>query len=262
MIRLAFSPCPNDTFIFEPIVHQRIDLEGLSFDVRLEDVETLNGMAMRNEADMIKVSFHAYLFLTENFTLLNSGCALGTGVGPLLVSKDPYTLSDLPELTVAIPGEHTTAHLLLKIAVPDVKEKKIFVFHEIEDAILSGKVDAGVIIHESRFTYEKKELRKILDLGEYWENLTHAPVPLGGIIARKNLGGEIISKLNRIMHRSVEYANSHPEEVMPYVRCHAQEMDDEVMKKHIALYVNRYTVDLGDEGQKAVKTMSDIFKRK
>jgi 1,4-dihydroxy-6-naphthoate synthase len=262
MIRLAISPCPNDTFIFEPIVHQRIDLEGLSFDVRLEDVETLNGLALQGEADMIKVSFHAYLSLSEKYELLNSGCALGSGVGPLLISKNSYAISDLQDLAIAIPGEHTTAHLLLTIAVPKVREKKIFVFHEIEDAILSGKVDAGVIIHESRFTYEKKGLRKILDLGEYWENLTHSPIPLGGIIAGKDLGAEVISKLNRIMRRSVEYAAAHPKEVMPYVRCHAQEMDEEVMQKHIALYVNRYTVDLGDDGRKAVETLSEIFHRK
>jgi 1,4-dihydroxy-6-naphthoate synthase len=261
MIRLGFSPCPNDTYIFEAIVNRRIDLEGLSFDIRLEDVETLNQLAMEDKADMIKVSFHAYLSLAEKYELLNSGCALGSGVGPLLVSARPFSLDDMPRLSVAIPGEHTTAYLLLKLAVPEFREKKIIVFHEIEEAILKGKVDTGVLIHESRFTYEKKGLKKILDLGEYWESTMHVPIPLGGIAAKKSLGSGMISKLNRIMRRSVEYANANPEVVMPYVRCHAQEMDEEVMKKHIALYVNRYTVDLGDDGRSAVKMLFDFFNR-
>ena len=259
-LTLAFSPCPNDTFIFDAMVHGKIDTEGLSFDFRMEDVETLNHLALEGKIDMIKVSYHAFLYLQEKYRLLDSGSALGRGNGPLLVSKKRYSVSDLTDLTVAIPGEYTTAHLLLKVMAPSVRNKKILVFHQIEDAILNGDVDAGVIIHENRFTYEKRGLQKIADLGEYWENTTGMPVPLGGIVARKDLGEEILSCLNRVMRRSVEFALGNPGKVMDFVRRNAQEMEEEVMKKHIALYVNDFTIDLGMEGKSAVEKLVTITK--
>ncbi|MCX6305864.1 MAG: 1,4-dihydroxy-6-naphthoate synthase [Bacteroidetes bacterium] len=262
MLSLAISPCPNDTFIFDAIIHNRINLEGLKFDCQLHDVETLNNMALNGGIDMLKVSFFTYLLLQQNFVLLDSGSAMGFGNGPLLISKKDYTLEDLPGLTVAIPGQYTTAHMLFRIASPGVKKKEFMMFSEIEDAIITGKVDAGVIIHENRFTYEQRGLKKILDLGQYWEQLTGSPIPLGGIIARKGLGYNVINKLNRIMYRSVEYALKHPAEAMPFVREHAQEMDDEVMQKHIHLYVNENTLSLGTGGKVALAKLQKIARDK
>jgi 1,4-dihydroxy-6-naphthoate synthase len=262
MIRLAFSPCPNDTFVFDAIVNNRVDLEGLHFDYQMHDVETLNHIAMEGGMDVIKVSYHAFLYLRQNFVLLDSGSALGSGNGPLLIAKQVYPAEALPDLTVAIPGEYTTANLLMKLAYPEVKKKKIMLFSEIEQAIISGDVDAGVIIHENRFTYEKRGLKKIADLGEFWETMMECPIPLGGIIARKGLGYDRINKLNRILFRSVQYAMKHPYEAMPFVRANAQEMDEEVMAQHIALYVNDYTLSLGTRGRVALTYLVEIAKER
>ena len=258
IINLGFSPCPNDTFIFAAMVKGMIDTEGLEFDYRMEDVERLNQLAMNEEMDMVKVSYHAFLHLSPVYRLLDSGSALVFGNGPLIISKKKYSIGDLDNLTVAIPGEYTTAHLLLKIIAPRIHQKKILVFNEIEDAILMDKVDAGVIIHENRFTYERKGLQKIADLGEEYENITHCPTPLGGIIAKKKLGIETLDKLNRVMHRSVAYAMENPGAGMDFVRSNAQEMEDEVMLKHIHLYVNNYTLDLGQDGRKAITRLFEM----
>lgn len=255
MITLSFSPCPNDTFIFFAIVHDRIDLEGLSFTWETDDVETLNHRAFAGNCDMIKVSYHAYLTLREKYELLNAGSALGFGNGPLLISRNYRSSEELYDRRVAIPGEYTTAHLLLKFAAPQITRKEVMLFSEIEDAITEGRVDAGVIIHENRFTYENKGLHKIMDLGEFWEKQTGMPVPLGGIVVKKELGADVIAKLNRIMKRSVEYAFEHPDETMDFVRSHAREMDDAVMRKHIGLYVTAFTVDLGKQGRDAIQKM-------
>lgn len=258
MLSLAFSPCPNDTFIFDAIVHNRIDPEGLKFSYRLLDVEQLNNQALAGGVDMIKVSFFTYLLLQQNFVLLDSGSAMGFGNGPLLISKNDYTTEDLPGLKIAIPGQFTTAHMLFSIAVPEARNKEFMVFSGIENAILTGEVDAGVIIHENRFTYEQKGLKKILDLGQYWEQLTGMPIPLGGIIARKGLGYNLIGKLNRIMYRSVDHAMRNPAAAMPFVREHAQEMNEEVMQKHIRLYVNDNTLSLGTGGKVAITRLQQV----
>ena len=258
VINLGFSPCPNDTFIFAAMVHGMIDTEGLEFDYRMEDVERLNHLAMDGGMDMVKVSYHAFLHLSPVYRLLDSGSALGFGNGPLLISKKKYSIGDLDDLTVAIPGEYTTAHLLLKLIAPRIRRKKILVFNGIENAILKDEVDAGVIIHENRFTYERKGLQKIADLGEAYENLTHYPIPLGGIIAQKKLGKEMLDRLNRILHRSVAYAMENPGAVMDFVRSNAQEMEDEVILKHIHLYVNDYTLDLGTEGRQAIARLFEL----
>lgn len=261
MIRLGFSSCPNDTFIFAPIVSSQIDPEDLMFSVEIHDVETLNKLAMQGIPDMVKISYHAFLHLSDRYMMLNSGNAMGSGVGPLLISKEPIPQEQLYKKTVAIPGELTTAHLLLNFAFPEIRNKKMMVFHEIEDAILNGEADAGVIIHENRFTYEKKGLIKLCDLGEYWEQKKQVPIPLGGIAVKRSLGETVIASLNRIMHRSVIYAMENPEMVMDFVRKHAQEMDTEVMKQHISLYVNSYTADLGSKGRDAVLAFTDEFKK-
>jgi 1,4-dihydroxy-6-naphthoate synthase len=240
------------------MVHGLIDCEGLEFDYRMEDVENLNHLAMEGRIDMVKVSYHAFLYLSPVYRLLDSGSALGSGNGPLLISKNEYSIGDLDDKMVAIPGEYTTAHLLLKLLAPSIRRKKILLFSEIEDSILKDESDAGVIIHESRFTFEKKGLKKIADLGELYDSLTHSLVPLGGIIVRKDLGAETVTKLNRIMHRSVAYAMENPGAVMEFVRCNAQEMEKEVMQKHIDLYVNQYTLDLGQAGRNAIARLFEL----
>ena len=262
MLSIAISPCPNDTFIFDAIYHNRINLEGLKFNFQFHDVETLNHMAMTGSMDVLKVSFFTYLLLQQNYALLDSGSAIGFGNGPLLISKNKYTLEDLPRLSVAVPGRYTTANMLFSIAAPKFREKHVMLFSNIEDAILDGSVDAGVIIHENRFTYEQKGLQKIIDLGAFWEKQTGSPIPLGGILARKGLGYDVINKLNRIMFRSVEFAFKNPEVAMPFVKQHAREMEEEVMKKHIHLYVNENTLSLGTGGKVALVKLQQIARER
>jgi 1,4-dihydroxy-6-naphthoate synthase len=257
-LSLGFSPCPNDTFMFDAMVHGKIDTEGLLFDVVMEDVEALNQRVLRGDADITKVSFAAFTKVTDRYQLLDSGSALGNGVGPLLVSKISPEASGLESqisgLKVAIPGNNTTAHFLFSFFFPQATDKVEMIFSEIEDAVLTGKADAGVIIHENRFTYESKGLKKICDLGELWERETQQPIPLGGIAVKRNLPGETKEKINRVMRRSVQFAFANPSSSYDYVKQHAQEMDEEVRKKHIDLYVNKYSVDLGAEGRKAIET--------
>jgi 1,4-dihydroxy-6-naphthoate synthase len=253
-LSLAFSPCPNDCFIFDAIVHRRIDLEGLEFDVRLADVEALNQAAFAGDTDITKLSFHAYAYCADRYVLLDAGSALGRNCGPLLISKRPIAVDEVAagNLCIAIPGKYTTANLLAGLAFPAARDKTPLLFSEIEGAVADGRFDAGLIIHENRFTYEQKGLRKIIDLGEFWETETGAPIPLGGIVVRRALPDAVQHAVNRIVRRSVEHAFAHPQDSLPYVRAHAQEMSDEVMYKHIDLYVNDFSVDLGDEGRRAV----------
>lgn len=254
-LTLGFSSCPNDTYIFEALVHQKVDTEGLEFDYFMADVEKLNGEAFQERPDITKLSFNAFLHLAGRYLLLDSGAALGFGVGPLVVSKHLSHFNELAGKIIAIPGQYTTANMLFSLAMKEKVFKKEVLFSEIEDAVLSGSVDAGVIIHESRFTYESKGLHKLIDLGEYWEQLTGSPVPLGGIAAHARLGPDVIAKVNRSIKRSVEYANNQGGELNDFIRCNASEMDDDVMLKHIGLYVNEYSVSLGLEGRQAVNRM-------
>lgn len=257
-ITLGFSPCPNDTFIFDALVNKKIDTFGLDFEYVLADVEELNKKAFQQELDITKLSFHAYLFLTEKYTLLNSGSALGQNCGPLLISKKDHTLKDVDNLTIAVPGEYTTANFLLKFAFPKISSKKILLFSDIEKAVLDEKVDAGVIIHESRFTYADKGLKLIADLGEYWETKTLQPIPLGGIVAKNTLPEETFDLLNRLIKQSVEFAFANPESSKSFVKKHSQELDDEVINKHIVLYVNDFSISLGEKGKEAI----DVFFQK
>ena len=239
--------------MFDALVHGKIDTEGLQFDVVLDDVEALNQRTLRGELDISKISFAAFTKVTDQYQLLNSGSALGNGVGPLLISKISYLESHVPNLKVAIPGKNTTANFLFSFFFPEAIDKTEMIFSEIEDAVLSGKADAGVIIHENRFTYEAKGLKKTCDLGELWEKETAQPIPLGGIAVKRNLPDEMKEKINRVMKRSVEFAFANPDSSFDYVKKHAQEMDEEVRRKHIALYVNSYSVDLGTGGRKAIE---------
>jgi 1,4-dihydroxy-6-naphthoate synthase len=253
-LSLGFSPCPNDCFIFDAVVHRRIDLEGLEFTVHLDDVEALNSAAFAGAADITKLSFHAYAHCAGRYVLLDAGSALGRSCGPLLISRRAIAPAEVAAggLRIAIPGKYTTANLLMGLAFPAARDKTAVLFSEIEGAVADGRFDAGLIIHENRFTYEQKGLRKIVDLGEFWEAETGAPIPLGGIVVRRSLPDGVKAAVNRIVRRSVEYAFAHPTDSLPYVRAHAQEMSEEVMYKHIALYVNEHSIDLGADGRRAV----------
>jgi 1,4-dihydroxy-6-naphthoate synthase len=237
------------------MVHGRIDTEGIEFELIMSDVEELNRQAFAGETDITKISYHAYAYVADSYLLLNSGSALGFQNGPLLISKHKVYPDEIENLKIAIPGKHTTANLLLSIAYPNHKIKKEYLFSDIEEVVLSGEMDAGLIIHENRFTYQQKGLKKVADLGEFWESKTGLPIPLGGIIVNRKLSAEVRQKVNRIMGRSVKYAFENPNVSYPFVKQHAQAMDFSVMQNHIKLYVNNFTTDLGPEGKKAVETL-------
>jgi 1,4-dihydroxy-6-naphthoate synthase len=245
--------------MFDAMVHRRIDLEGLDFDVRLADIEALNAGAFARDVDVTKLSFHAYAYCADDYVLLDAGSALGRNCGPLLISRRPISPEEVAagHLRIAIPGKYTTANFLLSLAFPRATDKAECLFSDIEDAVLDGRFDAGLIIHENRFTYEDKGLKKIIDLGEFWESETGAPIPLGGIVVSRRLPAEVRERVNRVMRRSVEYAFANRDASLPFVRAHAQAMSDEVMYKHIDLYVNDYSVDLGVDGRRAVEVLFD-----
>ena len=261
-LTLGFSPCPNDCFMFDAIVHRRIDLEGLEFSVRMADIEALNADAFAGQADVTKLSFHAYAYCVGHYVLLDAGSALGRNCGPLLISKREISRGEVARggLKIAIPGKYTTAHFLLSLAFPRATDKTELLFSAIEGAVLDGSFDAGLIIHENRFTYAAKGLKKIIDLGEYWESETGAAIPLGGIVVNRALPEDIRQKVNRIVRRSVEYAFANRTASLPFVREHAQEMSEDVMYQHIDLYVNEYSVDLGREGRRAVEVLFERAK--
>lgn len=256
-LTLGFSPCPNDTFIFDAMIHGRIDTEGLEFEVFLGDVEELNRRAGLADLDITKLSYHAYAHLTEKYILLDAGSALGNNCGPLLIAKTEIPHEHISNLKIAIPGKLTTANFLLSLAFPNATQKVEMLFSEIESAVLNGSVDAGLIIHENRFTYTEKGLVKLIDLGEYWEQSTGMPIPLGGIVIKRNLPESILHKVNRIIRRSVEYAWDNPAASESFIAQHAQEMDPAVRRQHIDLYVNQFSADLGKRGRESV---SNLFK--
>jgi 1,4-dihydroxy-6-naphthoate synthase len=257
-LTLGFSPCPNDTFIFDALVNGKIDTQGLAFEVYIEDVETLNALAMQGKLDITKISYHAYAYVSETYLLLHAGSALGRGCGPLLIAKDNIPEHHIPHCVIGIPGRFTTANLLLGIAYPQAITKKEMLFSEIENQLLDDKIDAGVIIHENRFTYKDKGLRLITDLGAYWETRFSAPIPLGAIAVKRMLDPDLQRTINNLMQQSVVYANTHPLDAKDFVRQYASEMDANVMQQHIALYVNAFTETLGEEGKHAVEKLFDI----
>lgn len=253
-LTLGFSPCPNDTFIFHALVHGQACAEPLDFgEAVLADVETLNAWALTGRLDVTKLSFHALGHVLDQYVLLMAGSALGRGCGPLLVARENLPATALPCLTIAIPGKYTTAALLLRMYSPVALTTKVMRFDEIMPAIAAGTVDAGVIIHESRFTFREHGLVMLQDLGAWWEQETGFPIPLGGIVAKRSLGKEKIQAIDRCIRASVSSAFASPEAGMPYIRRHAQELDDKVIKDHIGLYVNPFSVDLGEEGVAAVR---------
>jgi 1,4-dihydroxy-6-naphthoate synthase len=262
-LTLGFSPCPNDTFIFDNWVNGKLADNALQVSPTLSDVEQLNAKAKTGALDVTKISFGVYPFIADKYQILDAGSALGFGCGPLLISKKDLNLSDFEnsDLKVAIPGFSTTANLLLSLALPNIKNKVELVFSEIENAVLSGKVDAGLIIHENRFTYQKLGLRKIIDLGEYWESLYNLPIPLGCIVVKRTLSDAVKIQINAAIKKSVEVAFENPVGTMDYVAQHAQTMELSVMNQHIDLYVNKYSVSLGNEGQKAIEKLFSVGKK-
>jgi len=256
-LNIGFSPCPNDTFIFDALIHGKIDTEGLEFEVHMADVEELNQMAFRGELDITKLSYHAFLHILEEYIMMDSGSALGNNCGPLLIknsgSENP-TETDL----IAIPGKYTTANFLLNYAFPDLHKKRELLFSDIESAIKNKEVSAGLIIHENRFTYTDRGFEKVKDLGEHWEQSTGMPIPLGGIGLKRNLDKTLQEKVQRLIRKSLEFAFKNPSESLSFVKAHAQEMDAEVMQKHINLYVNDYSLSLGEKGKAAIQYMYDF----
>jgi 1,4-dihydroxy-6-naphthoate synthase len=260
---IGFSPCPNDTFIFDALINKKIDTEGFEFEAVLEDVQTLNNWAIEKRLDISKISYGVLPLVLNNYKVLNSGGALGKGVGPLLISaREIENLSTAIEsLDIVIPGINTTAHMLFLYAFPTAKNKRFLVFNEIEEAVLSGKADAGVIIHESRFTYQDKGLTKLMDLGEYWEKETGAPIPLGGIIVKNEIDKSVQQKVDRLIRKSLDYSFKNYPEISSYISQHSQEMSEDVMRKHIDLYVNNFSLNLGEEGKAAVHTLLDVYSK-
>ena len=256
-ITLGYSPCPNDTYIFYGLVHGKIEGAPPVKEI-LEDIETLNRMAVDNQLDITKISFHAFAHLRNHYCLLHSGGALGRGCGPLVIARDPLQPADLIGKRIGIPGKLTTAALLLRLFNPHITDLVVMPFHKIMAATQTGDIDAGLIIHESRFTYPQYGLHKVIDLGEWWEQSTGHPIPLGGIIAQRDLGKTNIQQIDCALKNSVEYAHANPQAVRHYIRQHAQEMDEQVMQQHIALYVNQYTLDYGKDGEVAI---ADLFDR-
>ena len=259
-LTLGFSPCPNDTFIFDALVHQKIDTEGLEFEVIFADVEQLNKWAFDGKLDVTKLSYNAFTHCIEKYVLLDSGSALGRNCGPILLKKAETILTSRSR--IAIPGKYTTANMLLSVSNPEYTNKVEILFSEIENDVLSGKVDAGLIIHENRFTYKHKGLEKVKDLGEFWEEKTGLPIPLGGIVVNRDLPLEVQKKFARVLRKSVEFAIANRESSSEFVRCHAQEMETEVVDAHINLYVNEFSVSLGKEGRRSVEKVFEGIETK
>jgi 1,4-dihydroxy-6-naphthoate synthase len=256
-LTIGYSPCPNDTFIFYALVHGKVHVPGIEFREQLADVETLNRMALASSLDITKISFHALGHLREQYALLRSGSALGRGCGPLIVAKPGTTLKDIKKGTIAVPGRLTTAYLLLRLLDPSITRIVVMPFDRIMDAVSKGDASAGLIIHESRFTYPLYQLEKLLDLGEWWEKHSGLPIPLGGILGKRSLGRDVLLSVEAGIRESLHYANAHPDEVLLYCKQHSQEMDEMVMKSHIDLYVNDFSLDLGQEGLAAVRRLFD-----
>jgi 1,4-dihydroxy-6-naphthoate synthase len=266
-LTLGFSPCPNDTFIFDAMVNGKIDTRGLSFDYVMEDVETLNRWAEGGKLNITKLSYNAFLNTVDKYALLHSGSALGKGVGPLLVTRGQNSESGdqkvavlNPQSSIAIPGKNTTANLLLSLAFPEAKNKTEVLFSEIEQSVLDGQYDAGLIIHEGRFTYQQKGLVKIIDLGDWWENTMNAAIPLGGIVIKRDLGTELATTVDAVIKESLRYSWKNYPSLSSFITQNAQEMQENVMRQHIDLYVNEYSEDLGEEGRKAVMTLFEQAK--
>lgn len=254
-LSLGFSTCPNDTYIFDALVNRRISNSDFEFSLHLADVEELNKMVLNQDIDVSKISYGAYPALSDNYVVLDAGSAIGRANGPLLVSKHKIYPDEIDGLKIAIPGLHTTANLLFSVAFPNAKNKKEYLFSDIEEVILSNECDAGLLIHENRFTYEARGLKKVFDIGELWESRFGHMVPLGGIVARRSLPAPILRKLSDAIADSVRFAFAYPDASKNFVCQNAQAMDSEVMQRHIKLYVNEFSENLGKEGRDSIQFM-------
>lgn len=257
-LTLGFSPCPNDTFIFDALVNKKIDTGRFTFEPFLEDVQTLNQWAQEHRLQISKLSFPALFENLKNYRLLQSGSALGKGVGPLLIARQPVDLAQVDACSIAVPGENTTANFLLSFAFPGAPNKQYMLFSEIEDAVAQNRIDLGVIIHENRFTYQQKGLHKVCDLGAIWEEKQQAPIPLGGIAISRTLSQVVAMEVDALIKKSVAFSFAQYPQISAYVKKHAQAMEEDVMRKHIELYVNDYTLDLKD-GKKAVEQLYRVY---
>lgn len=255
---LGFSPCPNDTFIFDALANKKIDTGDFEFDIVLEDVQTLNTWALDGKLDITKLSYGVLPLVLDKYIVLKSGSALGTGVGPLLLNKKEQEISNVADYRIAIPGENTTAHLLFSLTYPAAQKKIFLRYDEIEQFVLDGE-GLGVIIHENRFTYQAKGLHKIIDLGDYWEKETGNPIPLGGITIRREIDSTIQQQIDELIKKSIEYAFSNYPFLSDYVKKYSQEMSETVMRKHIDLYVNDYSINLKEEGKAAVVKLLQVY---
>jgi 1,4-dihydroxy-6-naphthoate synthase len=256
-IDTAFSPCPNDTFMFHAMLNGLVDTGGVSFRPRISDIERLNLDALAKRYPVTKMSFHAYFLIRDAYSILSSGAALGYGCGPLLVAG--RMIDGIGGLTVAVPGEYTTANLLLRLWAKEPFRIVVTRFDRILDGVSRGEFDAGVIIHEGRFVYSRYNLVRIVDLGEWWEGETSLPVPLGCIAMRRDGAGSIgADDISSILRASIEYAFKNRESSREFVRRHAGEQDDEIIEQHIKLYVNDFSIDLGDTGRRAIDALEDM----
>ena len=258
-LSLGFSPCPNDTFIFDALVNNKIETNGLKFEPVLEDIETLNKRAASGALDITKLSFPAFFQNLSTYISLPSGGALGNGVGPLLVAKKDWSKEEINKAKTAIPGKNTTANFLFSFAFPESTNRTPVLFSTIEDAVLEGQADLGLLIHENRFTYHKRGLLKLADLGEYWQEKTGLPIPLACIAIKRTIDRKIQKQVGDLIRKSVEYAFNHFPFISPYVKDHSQTMEEDVMRKHIDLYVNKFSIDLGEKGKNAIEKFYTVF---
>lgn len=259
--KLAISSCPNDTFMFDAIINKRIDVGQYEFELHIADIEKLNRLAFKTETDIAKISYHSFFKIIDNYELLNSGSALGKNCGPLIISKRKIFLDELVDCKIAIPGTNTTANLLMKIFYPNAINKSVYLFSDIETAVLDNECDAGLVIHETRFTYKNRGLKLISDLGNLWEKQFQLPIPLGGIAIRSNLPNKVKSDINKILRSSVEFAFSNPDASMQFMKQNAVELDEQIIKQHVELYVNNYSIDLGGEGKRSVEILLSEYNK-
>ena len=254
-LTFGYSPCPNDTFMFHGIAQGLVETDEIRLQPQLHDVETLNAMAMDEDLDVSKLSFYAWMAVKERYHLLNSGAAMGFGCGPVLITKEPLQPEEVRESRVVLPGRWTTAHLLFRMWAPDAQQRIFVPYDRIFDLLVSGQADCGVIIHESRFTFEQAGFTTIVDLGAWWETKTGLPIPLGGIAVKKDYGQPLIDRIDALIKTSIQQAMDHPEKTLPYIRAYAQEMDETVLSAHIQTFVNSFSLDLGEQGRQAVEAL-------
>lgn len=258
-LKLAISPCPNDTFMFDALINKKIDTKNFDFEIIIDDIEKLNTYTKQQEVDISKTSFHNFLKISDNYQLLNSGTAMGKNCGPLMVSKRKIYPDELRDCKIAIPGESTTANLLMQIFFNEAQNKNVYLFSDIEELVLSNECDAGLLIHETRFTYQKRGLKLIADLGNLWENKYNLPIPLGGIIVKRSLPNKIKQEIDKMLSESINLAFKNPKDTISFMKKHAVEMDEEIMMQHVNLYVNEFSKDIGDLGKKSIYKLREEF---